>query len=376
MLSTKGQAPKLALILPAYNEEEMLSHTLAKLKQIKADLIKEQKIATGSFILVVDDGSKDKTYAIMQEEGAREDGILAVKLSRNYGHQPALIAGLQESIKLADITITLDADLQDSPEIIGQMVDQYQAGNEIVYAVRSSRETDSWFKKNSALAFYKVAGWLGVELVPNHADFRLMSKTAVEALLAMPERNLFLRAMVPLLGYQSTEVYYERAKREAGTSKYPLKKMLNFAIDGITSFSVKPIKLLFNLGLLVSSVAGIEIAYTIIEKLIGNPTAGWSSLMISIWLLGGLNLIAIGVVGTYIGKVFTEVKGRPLFNIEKKTGVLDTRPSNERKGCAATAPETGVTVQSKAKPQPSFKGENTPVSSFSSQYRHSFYQQM
>ncbi len=324
MLTQVKKTPKLSLILPAYNEEEMLQHTVSKLQGIKDDLIQQNKIATGSFILIVDDGSKDQTYTIMQSLEREHTDVLTIKLSRNFGHQPALIAGLSEAIKLADITITLDADLQDSPEIIGQMVDKYLEGNEIVYAVRSSRETDTWFKKNSALAFYKVAGWLGVELVPNHADFRLMSKTAVQALLAMPEKNLFLRAMVPLIGYPSAKVYYQRAKREAGTSKYPLKKMVNFAIDGITSFSVKPIKLLFNLGLVVSSIAGIEIIYTIVEKLIGNPTAGWSSLMISIWLLGGLNLIAIGVVGTYIGKVFTEVKGRPLFYIEQETGVLAT----------------------------------------------------
>ena len=324
MLTQVKKTPKLSLILPAYNEEEMLQHTVSKLQGIKDDLIQQNKIATGSFILIVDDGSKDQTYTIMQSLEREHTDVLTIKLSRNFGHQPALIAGLSEAIKLADITITLDADLQDSPEIIGQMVDKYLEGNEIVYAVRSSRETDTWFKKNSALAFYKVAGWLGVELVPNHADFRLMSKTAVQALLAMPEKNLFLRAMVPLIGYPSAKVYYQRAKREAGTSKYPLKKMVNFAIDGITSFSVKPIKLLFNLGLVVSSIAGIEIIYTIVEKLIGNPTAGWSSLMISIWLLGGLNLIAIGVVGTYIGKVFTEVKGRPLFYIEQETGVLTT----------------------------------------------------
>lgn len=371
MIAERRQAPKLALILPAYNEEEMLVHTLSKLEQIKADLIQENKIATGSFILIVDDGSKDQTFSIMEEQEQLNEDILTVKLSRNYGHQPALIAGLQEAIKLADITITLDADLQDSPEIIGQMVDQYLAGKEIVYAVRSSRETDSWFKKNSALAFYRLAGWLGVELVPNHADFRLMSKVAVEALLAMPEKNLFLRAMVPLLGYPSGEVYYERAKREAGTSKYPLKKMLNFAIDGITSFSVKPIKLLFNLGLVVSSIAGIEIAYTIIEKLIGNPTAGWSSLMISIWLLGGLNLIAIGVIGTYIGKVFTEVKARPLFHIERETGVLRAAGQRQETNRTAERPRSLT-----ARQQASFEKESTPVSSFSSQYRHSFYQQM
>lgn len=334
MLTQVKKAPKLALILPAYNEEEMLNHTVAKLQGIKENLIQENRIATGSFILIVDDGSKDQTYSIMQTLERENNDVFIVKLSRNFGHQPALIAGLTEAIKLADITITLDADLQDSPEIIGQMVNKYLEGNEIVYAVRSSRQTDTWFKKNSALAFYKMADWLGIEMVPNHADFRLMSKVAVQALLSMPERNLFLRAMVPLLGYKSDKVYYERAKREAGTSKYPLKKMINFAVDGITSFSVKPIKLLFNLGLVVSSIAGIEIAYTIIEKLIGNPTAGWSSLMISIWLLGGLNLMAIGVIGTYVGKVFTEVKSRPLFRIEAETGVLASASpegsSNER----------------------------------------------
>ncbi|MDF7637807.1 glycosyltransferase [Leuconostocaceae bacterium ESL0958] len=328
MLSPIKKIPKLALILPAYNEADGLMQTVNQLQTIKNQLLAAGTIASGSFILIVDDGSTDQTYPIMLAAEQRNDDILTVKLSRNFGHQNALLAGLTEAIKLADITITLDADLQDNPAIIGQMVARYQAGAEVVYAVRDNRANDTWFKKNSALAFYRLASWLGVDLVPNHADFRLLSKKAVVALLALPERNLFLRAMVPLIGYPSAKVYYERGQRAAGVSKYPLKKMVQFAIDGITSFSVKPIKLVFNLGLIISSVAGIEIAYTLIEKMIGNPTAGWSSLMISIWLLGGLNIMAIAVIGTYIGKIFTEVKGRPRFQIEQETGVLQTaRPA-------------------------------------------------
>ncbi|MBS9335273.1 glycosyltransferase family 2 protein [Fructobacillus sp. M1-13] len=358
MENVRNKAAKLAFILPAYNEEEMLAQTVTILTNIKKQLIQAKKIATDSFILIVDDGSTDHTADLMAQMEQETSDILTVQLSRNFGHQKALLAGLTEAIRLADITVTLDADLQDNPTIIESMVDQYLTGSDIVYAVRSSREQDSWFKKNSALAFYRTAAWLGVELVFNHADFRLMSKRAVKALLAMPERNLFLRAMVPLVGYPSSKVYYERKKREAGSSKYPLKKMLAFAIDGITSFSVKPIKLLFNLGLAVSSIAFFEIAYTILEKIIGHPTAGWSSLMIFIWLLGGLNLMAISVIGTYVGKVFTEVKARPTFVIQEKSQRLTQ--AEERKAeivplvCQTTTGESGI-------------------ASFSSQYRNSFY---
>ncbi|CAH1850433.1 glycosyltransferase family 2 protein [Convivina intestini] len=323
----RQKVPRLGLILPAYNEQEVLKITLTKLRIIRSELVKSGAITADSFIMIVDDGSKDRTWALVNEYEATNSDIIGVKLSRNFGHQPALLAGMSEASKLADIVITLDADLQDNPEIIGQMVAKYHEGYEIVYAVRSSRQTDTWFKRNTALAFYKVAAWLGVDLIPNHADFRLMSKTSVAALMKLPERNLFLRAMVPLLGYPSTEVTYERGKRQAGQSKYPLKKMLTFAIDGITSFSVKPIRFLFDLGVLVVGVAGIEIIYTIFEKLFGNPQSGWSSLMISIWLLGGINLIAIGVVGIYIGKIFTEVKQRPRFQIENVTGLKD--PQNQ-----------------------------------------------
>ncbi|PND40734.1 glycosyltransferase family 2 protein [Leuconostoc mesenteroides] len=317
---TRFTTPRLGLILPAYNEQEVLPTTLSKLNTIKETLIQKNLISDDSFIMVVDDGSVDNTWEIIQEKEQLNSDLIGVKLSRNFGHQSALLAGMSESIKLADIVITLDADLQDNPDIIQKMVLKYKAGNEIVYGVRSSRKTDTWFKRNTALTFYKISSFLGVEMVPNHADFRLMSRVAVLALLRLPERNVFLRAMVPLVGFQSDKVFYERGERQAGTSKYPLKKMLSFAIDGITSFSVQPIRLLFNLGILVISIASIEIVYTIFEKMIGNTEAGWSSLMISIWLLGGINLVAISIVGIYIGKIFTEVKQRPLFQIETETG--------------------------------------------------------
>lgn len=319
---TRFTTPRLGLILPAYNEQEVLPTTLSKLNTIKETLIQKNLISDDSFIMVVDDGSVDNTWEIIQEKEQLNSDLIGVKLSRNFGHQSALLAGMSESIKLADIVITLDADLQDNPDIIQKMVLKYKAGNEIVYGVRSSRKTDTWFKRNTALTFYKILSFLGVEMVPNHADFRLMSRVAVLALLRLPERNVFLRAMVPLVGFQSDKVFYERGERQAGTSKYPLKKMLSFAIDGITSFSVQPIRLLFNLGILVISIASIEIVYTIFEKMIGNTEAGWSSLMISIWLLGGINLVAISIVGIYIGKIFTEVKQRPLFQIETETGLF------------------------------------------------------
>ncbi|AET29543.1 ribonuclease III [Leuconostoc mesenteroides subsp. mesenteroides J18] len=319
---TRFTTPRLGLILPAYNEQEVLPTTLSKLNTIKETLIQKNLISDDSFIMVVDDGSVDNTWEIIQEKEQLNSDLIGVKLSRNFGHQSALLAGMSESIKLADIVITLDADLQDNPDIIQKMVLKYKAGNEIVYGVRSSRKTDTWFKRNTALTFFKISSFLGVEMVPNHADFRLMSRVAVLALLRLPERNVFLRAMVPLVGFQSDKVFYERGERQAGTSKYPLKKMLSFAIDGITSFSVQPIRLLFNLGILVISIASIEIVYTIFEKMIGNTEAGWSSLMISIWLLGGINLVAISIVGIYIGKIFTEVKQRPLFQIETETGLF------------------------------------------------------
>lgn len=319
---TRFTTPRLGLILPAYNEQEVLPTTLSKLNTIKETLIQKNLISDDSFIMVVDDGSVDNTWEIIQEKEQLNSDLIGVKLSRNFGHQSALLAGMSESIKLADIVITLDADLQDNPDIIQKMVLKYKAGNEIVYGVRSSRKTDTWFKRNTALTFYKISSFLGVEMVPDHADFRLMSRVAVLALLRLPERNVFLRAMVPLVGFQSDKVFYERGERQAGTSKYPLKKMLSFAIDGITSFSVQPIRLLFNLGILVISIASIEIVYTIFEKMIGNTEAGWSSLMISIWLLGGINLVAISIVGIYIGKIFTEVKQRPLFQIETEIGLF------------------------------------------------------
>lgn len=319
---TRFTTPRLGLILPAYNEQEVLPTTLSKLNTIEATLIQKNLISDDSFIMVVDDGSVDNTWEIIQEKEQLNSDLIGVKLSRNFGHQSALLAGMSESIKVADIVITLDADLQDNPDIIQKMVLKYKAGNEIVYGVRSSRKTDTWFKRNTALTFYKISSFLGVEMVPNHADFRLMSRVAVLALLRLPERNVFLRAMVPLVGFQSDKVFYERGERQAGTSKYPLKKMLSFAIDGITSFSIQPIRLLFNLGILVISIASIEIVYTIFEKMIGNTEAGWSSLMISIWLLGGINLVAISIVGIYIGKIFTEVKQRPLFQIETETGLF------------------------------------------------------
>ncbi|MDF7626826.1 glycosyltransferase family 2 protein [Leuconostocaceae bacterium ESL0723] len=316
----RQHVPRLGLILPAYNEEEVLKTTLTKLKIIRSEMIKAGKITDDSFIMFVDDGSKDRTWPLIREAQSRDQNILGVKLSRNFGHQSALLAGMTEANKLADAVITLDADLQDSPNVISEMVDRYNEGYDIVYGVRSSRKKDTWFKRNTAMAFYKLAGFLGVEIIPNHADFRLMSKVSVDALLALPERNVFLRAMVPLLGYPSTEVFYERGVRNGGKTKYPLKKMLSFAVDGITSFSVKPIRFLFDLGVLVVGIAGVQILYTLVQKMLGHAQAGWSSLMISIWLLGGLNLVAIGVVGIYIGKIFTEVKQRPRFQIENVAG--------------------------------------------------------
>jgi glycosyltransferase involved in cell wall biosynthesis len=272
----------------------------------------------GSFILFVNDGSRDKTWEMIEQfhltDGSRVGGV---KLAGNVGHQNALMAGLHVAKEHADIIVTIDADLQDDISVISQMVDEYDKGSDIVYGVRKSRKSDTWFKRNTALSFYKLMRWLGVKSVYNHADYRLMSRRAVEQLCHYRERNLFLRGMVPLIGYRSAVVYYDRAERFAGESKYPLKKMINFAVDGITSFSVKPVRLVLSMGLLFVLIALIILIYVIISYLDGVTTQGWSSLMISIWFVGGAVLIGLGIVGEYVGKIYIEVKDRPLYNIEK-----------------------------------------------------------
>lgn len=307
----------LTIVVPCYNEEEVLPETVKELGEILNKLIQENLINQDSKILFVDDGSKDNTWKLIKEYEEINKHVTGIKFSRNYGHQNALIAGMTVAVKKSDMIITIDADLQDDVNAIFEMVRKYHEGIDVVYGVRNSRETDTIFKRRTALAFYKLMEMLGVNMVPNSADYRLLSKRAVEGLLEFHERNIFLRGMVPLVGYKSDKVYYARKERFAGTSKYPLKKMIKFAMDGITSFSTVPIKLIMNLGLLLVIIGIILFVYTIVQKILGHVNAGWSSLMVSIWVLGGVQLICLSIIGEYIGKIFTEVKQRPRYTLEE-----------------------------------------------------------
>lgn len=306
----------LYLVIPCYNEEEVIHETARQLKTKITDMITKDMISQESKIMFVNDGSKDKTWEIIQALH-KEDAIFSgVNLSRNRGHQNALLGGLMTAVKLADVTISLDADLQDDIHVIDQFIERYHEGYDVVYGVRSKRTTDSFFKRNTALAFYKFQSLMGVDAVYNHADYRLMSKRALLALGEFKEVNLFLRGMVPLVGYKSCNVEYERNERFAGESKYPLKKMLAFAWDGITSFSTKPIRFVTGTGFLIFAGSMLIILYSVIRKLMGFTVDGWTFLACSIWLIGGIQLLGLGIVGEYVGKIYNETKARPKFIIE------------------------------------------------------------
>lgn len=307
---------KLAIVVPCYNEEEVLEETTKQLLSLMNDLIHKKKIRNDSFILYVNDGSKDKTWDIIQREYKNHSLISGLNLAANVGHQNALFAGLMQVKDICDCSISIDADLQDDIQVIEQMVDEYVNGHDIVYGVRSERKTDTFFKRFTAQSFYKLMKMMGVKSVYNHADFRLMSQRALEALSKYEERNLFLRGIVPLVGYNSSCVYYARKERMAGESKYPLKKMLSFAFDGITSFSIKPITFICFLGLFVVLTSLFAMVYSLISYLSGNTVSGWTSLFISIWFIGGIQLLSIGLIGEYVGKTYVEVKHRPRFNVE------------------------------------------------------------
>ena len=307
---------KLAIVVPCYNEQEVLPQSLPVLQKVLQQLQSQQQISADSQIVFVDDGSQDQTWSLISQFSQTNANVAGIKLSRNFGHQNALLAGLS-TVSDADFIVTIDSDLQDDPQVITQMVQQYYAGAEVVYGVRNNRDSDSRFKRTTAEGFYKFMNFLGVKLVPDSADFRLLSQRAAQVLLDYPERNLFLRGLVPLVGFPSAKVYYRRQPRAAGESKYPLLKMLHLALDGITSFSVAPIKLIMGLGLVIVAVSLFLLIYTIIQKIRGDVVSGWSSLMISIWGLGGIQLICISVIGEYIAKIFNEVKRRPRFTIEK-----------------------------------------------------------
>lgn len=311
---------KFTIVIPAFNEEEVLPSTIDRLLKIEDDLINKQLFDQTSDILIVDDGSSDRTWNIIKAAHQKNNRIAGIKFSRNFGHQNALIAGLQTAVQTADVMVTIDADLQDDPDAIFEMADKFINGTDIVYGVRNNRETDTWFKRNTAGMFYKTLNLLGVKLIQNHADFRLMSKRAVTTLLQYKERNIFIRGMIPMLGFNTAKVNYKRTPRLAGESKYPLKKMVAFAWDGLTSFSVAPVRAILILGVLASSLGVVALFYSVITKWLGLTVHGWSSLMISIWILGGLQMFSLGILGEYIGKLTTEAKLRPRFTIEAKIG--------------------------------------------------------
>lgn len=308
----------LYLVIPCYNEEEVLPITQKALKEKMDNLIKNKKISKDSKVMFVNDGSKDKTWELIEEYHKEDPLFVGVKLSRNKGHQNALLAGLMTAKKYADITISMDADLQDDINVIDKMIAENNAGSEIVYGVRSSRKKDSWFKRFTAESFYKLMHAMGVEVVFNHADCRLMSKRALDELEHFEEANLFLRGLIPLLGFKTSIATYERNERAAGESKYPLKKMLSFAWDGITSFSVKPLKMITTLGFIMLFISVVMIIYTIIVKILGNTVDGWAFIMLSIWFIGGVQLVSVGLIGEYIGKIYNETKHRPRYIIEKE----------------------------------------------------------
>jgi glycosyltransferase involved in cell wall biosynthesis len=306
---------KLAIVVPCYNEESVISETTKQLTAVCEKIMEGGKIEE-AFILYVDDGSQDATWAMIEEFSAASS-VKGLKLAHNAGHQNALWAGLEWAAEHVDVAISIDADLQDDVAVILQMVEHYLAGNEIVYAVRKDRPNDTWFKKHSALFFYKLINNLGGDIVYNHADYRLMSRKALVALMLFPERNLFLRGMVRKLGFRHTRVYYDRRERFAGESKYPLGKMLSFALDGITSFSVRPLRFIVLLGILFMLIAFGAIVWGLFSYADGRALPGWTSLMVSVWFIGGAILTAMGIIGEYVGKIYNEVKRRPRYIIEK-----------------------------------------------------------
>ncbi len=309
-------ADTLYVVIPCYKEEEVLPETSKRMKEKMNTLISKGKISEKSRVMFVNDGSTDRTWEIIRDLHSKDKLFSGVNLSRNRGHQNALLAGLMTAKNYADMVISMDADLQDDINAIDEMVDKYYEGCDVVYGVRSSRAKDTFFKKFTAEGFYKIMKAMGADIVFNHADYRLMSKRALEGLAEFKEVNLFLRGIVPEIGYKSGIVEYERAERFAGESKYPLKKMLSFAFDGITSFSIKPIRFIMDLGFLISFVSVIALIWSICVKIWGSSEAGWASIMASIWLIGGIELLSIGVIGEYIGKMYKETKHRPRFIIE------------------------------------------------------------
>ena len=316
-------APVLYLVIPCYNEEQVLPLTSGKFKGKLDELIEAGKISGKSRVMFVNDGSKDTTWDILTSLCEESEEYCAISLSRNRGHQNALIAGLMEAKKYADITISMDCDGQDDINAITEMVDEYAKGSEIVYGVRNDRTTDSWFKRTTAQSYYKVLRGMGVDIIPDHADYRLMSARVLDALEGYGEVNLFLRGIIPQLGFKQSFVYYSRAEREAGTTHYPLSKMLSLAIDGITSFSVRPLRLITGFGLIVALLSFIGIIYVLASVISGNYVDGWASTTCIICFVSGIQMISLGVIGEYIGKIYLETKQRPRYFIAERKNITE-----------------------------------------------------
>lgn len=308
---------KLYLVIPCYNEQEVLPETAGRLKEKMQSLIEKEKIAAGSRIVFVNDGSGDRTWEIIKELHEADPIYSGINLSRNRGHQNALLAGLMTVKDHADLVISMDADLQDDVNAMDEMIDKYLDGTDIVYGVRSSRAKDTFFKKATAEGFYKLMNAMGANTVFNHADYRLMSRRALDGLAEFGEVNLFLRGIVPMIGYSWDVVYYERGERFAGESKYPLGKMVSFAVEGVTSLSTKPLRMITGLGFFIFLVSIGMLIYSLIRHFMGATIVGWTTLMVSVWAIGGLILLSLGVVGEYIGKIYLETKMRPRFLIEQ-----------------------------------------------------------
>ncbi|MBN6885147.1 polyisoprenyl-phosphate glycosyltransferase [Cytobacillus horneckiae] len=311
--------PVLTIVVPCFNEQEVLPETMKQLNQFLTQLIVEELVSEKSKVLFIDDGSKDDTWTIIYKYSLNHRHIRGLKLSRNAGHQNALLAGLFTAVETSDCLISIDADLQDDIHVMKEFIMKYHEGNEIVYGVRKKRDSDTFFKRSTAQAFYKLMKIMGTDLIYNHADFRLMSKRAVHELKHFSEINMFLRGIVPLIGFKSANVYYDRKERLAGETKYPINKMLAFSLEGITSFSVTPIRLVVLIGFLTFFISIMFGVYFLSLKFSGRTELGWTSLIASIWLIGGLQLIAIGLIGEYIGKIYKESKRRPKYIIDIDT---------------------------------------------------------
>ena len=308
--------PTVYFVIPCYNEEEVLAETTSRLTEKMVQMYRDGLADEKSRILYVDDGSKDRTWEIISKFHEENPLVEGLKLARNRGHQNALLAGLMTAKDKCDCAISLDADLQDDTDVLDEFVRKFMEGCDVVYGVRNKRDTDTAFKKFTALGFYKFMKVLGVDIVYNHADYRLMSKRALEGLAEYKEINLFLRGIVPLIGYRHDYVYYDRHERFAGESKYPLKKMIAFAVDGVTSFSVKPLRLISSFGIIIALLSVFGLLYALISHILGVTVPGWTAIVCSIWLLGGIQLFCVGIVGVYVGKIYNEVKQRPRFRVE------------------------------------------------------------